>query len=613
MIIIPERTKKQFIQGNRGHLLGNILSTFGIDFQDNLGAVRLGQKMKIVTKTGDSNAANLGVPTSFCSFSTKMVCLAGTRAFISNKLSPDMVFAEDTSTNARTDWSSDTDDLLNFNGVLVGLNGTQGKLYSLDSPTTGTWTTRSTVGSNSGGQLLYFQRTNRLYIMNGSVINSVDTSWSVSTAGNPYYLALTGNDDGGSGHCFAAGRTSIWIGMKRGIGAGVSDNSGDKLECSIHEWDGTSNQTVEYKIPAHGVMSIVIKDDIPILLDSEGVLRRYDGQGFVEIGRLPLKRNENLTINNSPAWTQNFIHPKGMVVSKDNTVLALINNKPLYTPTTRLYENLPSGIWEFDLKGSASMRHPLTTTPVSSTSITDYGQNRISLIGSLAILKYSSGSAYGIYSLVAGAEYYTDASSTKDAIFIDAPSPTTLVTYPEGQKSGYFTTPWIFAGTGLQVPSIKDNWEKGIVRYRQFLDSGDKIVVKYRIREIDPTEISITWVSTTSFTTTTDLTALVGYEIEVLQGTGSGKCSHIVSATNNAGTYTVVVDETYTGVTSGTAKARYQNWTKLLSVSDQASESKKVSIGKASERIQFKVWMQFTGNDELYELIISNKDFEPIN
>ena len=43
MIIIPERTKKEFIQTNRSNILGNILSTFGIDFQDNLAFGEVGR------------------------------------------------------------------------------------------------------------------------------------------------------------------------------------------------------------------------------------------------------------------------------------------------------------------------------------------------------------------------------------------------------------------------------------------------------------------------------------------------------------------------------------------------------------------------------------------
>jgi hypothetical protein len=97
----------------------------------------------------------------------------------------------------------------------------------------------------------------------------------------------------------------------------------------------------------------------------------------------------------------------------------------------------------------------------------------------------------------------------------------------------------------------------------------------------------------------------------VLQGTGSGKCAHIISVTGS-GTYTVTLDEPFTGVTTGTAKARVQNWIKLLTVSDQGSESKKTTTGKASERIQFKVCMQFTGEDELHELILINNTHESL-
>lgn len=615
MILIPS-TDKKFVQTNRSNVLGNLWSTFNIDLQDNLGLVQVGKRMKIVTKTGDTNAANLGVATAFTAFTSKIVCLAGSRVFISNGLTPQMTFVEDSSTGARTDWSVDTDDLCNFNSTLVGLNMAQGKLYSLDTTSGGTWTTRSTIaGGSANGQLAYFQKFNRLYATNGANIHSVDTSWNVSSTGNTYDLQLTGNDNGNI-VCITPGSDRIWFGTRRLTVGGTSDNSNIKQSCSMYEWDGISNQvTKEYKIPAQGIMAITMRRDIPIILDTEGVLREFNGQGFIEIGRLPLKNNQSLFTVAFPGWTQNFIHPKGLVVTKNDTVLALINSSTLsnYGTISNSYENLPSGIWEFDTKGSAWHRNSLSVMPMSSTSVTDYGQNNISLIGSLAYIKDTSTSAYGMTSLYAGAEYYTNATTTKDAIFMEAPSPVDTSNYPEGQKYGYFVTPFYQANMlGGRETAVSQVWKKVFLNYRQLVDSGDEIVVKYRTVEADPTYVTITWTSTTTFTTTTDLSSYVGYEVEIIRGIGGGKCSHIISAPFVAGTCTVTVDKAYTGASNTTAVARIQNWTLLGTVNDQTSEYNQFPIARTSSRIQVKVCMQFKNNDEFHQLAIINSPYLPL-
>ncbi len=97
---------------------------------------------------------------------------------------------------------------------------------------------------------------------------------------------------------------------------------------------------------------------------------------------------------------------------------------------------------------------------------------------------------------------------------------------------------------------------------------------------------------------------MVGYEVEVIQGTGSGKCAHITGVTGS-GTYTVTLDDDFTGV-SGTAKIRIQNWIKSGVESSQSDEFYKFLIGVTGERVQFKCCMLFTGENEIYELAVTD-------
>jgi hypothetical protein len=336
-------------------------------------------------------------------------------------------------------------------------------------------------------------------------------------------------------------------------------------------------------------------------MDTNGSLLVFNGGSFVEIARLPALHN--VFLKNSWSKVSNrWIHPTGMALI-NRKINILINNENSDNGGT-INENLSSGIWEYDPKIGLYHKHSVSYYDDTSGSITDYGQNRISSVGSLAELKLTNpinagGTATSTANgtLMAGVTYYTDSSTTKSRILIDDSNDTV-------QKYGYFVTPWI------ESQNIKDSWQKIALKYKQFLSSTDKIVMKYQMRNTTPSEITITWVNTTSFTTTTNVLGKEGYEVEIIQGTGSGMCAHISRIDWDNTNYTVTLDETFTGVTTGTAKARLQAWTKFTSISNQTTESTVMTLGKISERIRIKVCMLFTGKNELHQLAIINKPHE---
>ena len=132
--------------------------------------------------------------------------------------------------------------------------------------------------------------------------------------------------------------------------------------------------------------------------------------------------------------------------------------------------------------------------------------------------------------------------------------------------------------------------------------------MKYRTEEITPIEIDLTWGNSTAFTTSTDLTSYIGYEVEILNGSGSGLCGHITQAILQDGLYHVVIDNPFTGFTS-TAKARVSNWTKMTKeITGQSMDFEELSIiGLGAKHwIQFKIWMLNKGDDELNEIVIIN-------
>lgn len=600
-IIYPP--KDGYVQTNRSNLLGSLWATFNIDLQSNLGAVRIGTKMRVNTSTVDSS--HLGLPIAFKEFDARLWSVCQQWVFKSNGTNSTLVgFVEDMSTGVVTTYSIDASDLEVFNGQLVAVNTTNIYTKVSNGAGTGAWTDRGAlVSSGYYHKLCYFKKFDRLYyIFDATHINSADTSWSIASGGNDYSINLAGNITRIS--TMVATSDDIWIGTLREYNSASSYDSIEK--CAIYQWDGISQQVIEeFLIDAQGILAMTIRNNIPYIMDSNGVLRAYTGSYFKEVGRLPL--NKELLYNATVSNVDRFIHPNGMITTKNNTIQILIKNN-LGDNTGSLKENLPSGIWEWSEQNGFVHLNPLTYTTVFSPTITDYGQNKVSGIGALANANIYNNSSSGRATIIAGSNYFTDATTIISAIFIDSPIPTDNANTPEGQKKGYFIT------TFFLTSEIESKWERLWNIHKQFLNSTDSIVFKYRLYEQSPLQATITWVDTTHFTTTTDVTGYwtsgTGEEVEILQGTGGGNCAHITSIVNNAGTYTVTLDEIITGVTTGTAIARFQHWVKLNpKVSGTIKQWEQMSINANASMIQIKCCLTWTGDAEFLRMaLVSNED-----
>jgi hypothetical protein len=593
MITIPKRDNKLIKQFARSKILGDIWSSFNLDVLSELGVIKVSPRLRINT----AGVSNQGRAVAFRDFDTKIFALCGTKIF--NSASHDLIsaFTEDTSVGAPT-LTANMSDMEIFNDNLCVTSNSKFYTKAESGSGTGAYTDQYTFSaSTTPHKLCYFQKHNRLYTFDSQrqVISFGTSSWTPATSGN-YFINLT-QLEYTRPHCMATDNNYIWIGS---INRAQTTNLANEMrDCVIIVWDGISNQaTAEYRIRASGILGLC-KDSTGTMhaLDTSGRLLKFNGGGFTEIDRLPLDR-ELLTLTSTINY-DSFLHPNGFVLSKNGSFLFNFNNLIGDNGAT-IKENMPSGVWERTEETGFIHRQSYTYTTLASSTSTDYGQNRVSAVGAIFEPNIASSSSSGKPTLICGATYYTNSSSTADGIFVDDPLNTI-------QKYGYFVSRWIMAD------EIKDMWQTIVLKYRQFLTSGDSITLKYRIREVAPTEATITWTSTSSFTSTTDISAyVVGDEVEVIQGTGSGKCAHISTISSNAGTYTVTLDDTFTGAT-GTAKARLQKWIKLSTIANQYTESTVVPLGVPSERIQIKCCMQFRGNDELYELALVKKAHEKFN
>ena len=576
----------QWKQVNRGDLLGSILGSFNLDLTINPPALRTtGMVVTTVSSTlgattvdSDLTAAPAGFRFFIANSANKIWMIAGSKVH-SNSGVVNGSFSVDATASSPTNLDSTKSDIELFNGNLYVTGGTS--LYKMTN--TPTWSTNGTGLSGSGTHMLCVYA-DRLYISNSTAasIYSMSTGDTIATS-STYTLTLTNPPS----NCITFMRpvsNGIWIGV----------TNLNKGKAYMYLWDGSSSQvTKAVRLDAQGALACVIKDDVPWVLDSNGRLLAYNGGQFKEVARLP--NNDKYFKNAISNVNDRFIHPNGMSVV-NGRINILINNQ-VYDSSSSIEEFCPSGIWEYDENIGLYHKYSLNYTPSGTTTITSWGQNRVSAVGALSDMKIDDPASNANGILLAGATIYTDSTSTVSGVFIND-------TMDTRQKFGYLVTPKIL------TQQLEDSWKNIYIVLRRLINSTDRIMVKMRKTMADPTEATISWTSTTEFTTTTDVSAYVaGDEIEITQGKGGGLCAHITSISVAAGTYTVQIDETATGVVSGnTAKARFQKWTKLHSndFSSQSDNFARFSVNENSGWIQFKICFLFTNKNEIYNIILSN-------
>lgn len=584
MIKIPGQTGWK--QNNRSDVLGTIYSSWNIDPVSNEGKLRVSTRSEVTT----DDIANLGVAIGFERFNGEtngFSTVAGDRVFETASADPTVAFA--TSNGAATH-SADTADIMFFRKANKLVTSLQTTLQSHDGGSGGSW---SSVGGGfsmtSGTVHMLTQYGVKGYVTDDyKKIYSFDTSMNTTTSGASTFSIGTLDSDniGLFISDILAASDRIWI---------FTINAATGQPCSTYTWDGaTENDPIAEYVHEHGgVLAATLVNDVPYVMTAEAFLEVFNGGTFVKVpnSRLPVNPDKFLK-NTFSSVNDRWIHPNGMISIENRKLNILIKNE--YEDGS-IEERMPSGVWEFDLEHTDRGWYHKRSLSLYAGSVTDYGQNRVSRVGGLSYVKTDDADG----SLLMGAQVYSDASTTKEIIAVDN-------TDDDIQKFGYIVTPKIYS------PNIQDAWGTIYVRHKELLDSADRIWVRYRTNNEDtPLEATITWASSTTFTTPTDVSAYENFEVEVLQGKGAGKCERITDVSESGGVYTVTVDSAFTGATSGTAKARFQFWKSA----GPAASSQTVSFSKfptegASTWIQLKICMQFTGKGEIDDIIIMNKTNE---
>jgi hypothetical protein len=593
---IPNAQNHMWTQQNTSDVLGDIFASKNLDLTENLGKLRLGRRMVLNTSTLDTGNFS-GTPVAFAQWNPTnaqaIFMLAGSNCV---QLSDNYPAAAPYSyTNVGTNFSPDVSDMIVYNGNLYATTET-----ALVEFASGTWTpVGSALATGTAHMMCVYN--GLLYVTN---LQSQVWSWNGSTMNTSGGQAIQlGSSLFNIITCIRAASNRIWIST-------VNSSGGRGY---VYEWDGASTTvSVSHVLESAGALSCVVKDDIPYIMDVYGCLIAWNGSTFIEQARL-YRRTDKLFYNSLSTINNRFIHPNGLAIVK-NRINALIDTRH-DDPNFEVEQTIPSGVWEYDETIGIYHKHSLTRNHVTDT-ITDYGASRISRAGAIMEVNGANNTTSARNgTFITGADYFLDASATTSGVFYDDSNDTL-------QKAGHFITTKIEAtdGSPYNLPTVQAQWNSFVTMYRLLLNATDKIVPKYRTNDVETVDATITWVTSNQFTVpNTSVNAGTYYlngqgnEVEIIQGIGASMCAHITAATLAGGTWTVTLDENIPNAT-GTSIGRFGNWVKISEITplNNPVNFNSDTIGIPSTWVQFKVWMLFTGKDEIERILISNGNATPV-
>ena len=505
--------------------------------------------------------------------STRWWTCAGTSVYQSSSENGDFD-VDDSQTLPTTSGKTDTD-IIAFNN----------KVYLVDDDNL--WRRQSSAytlisGSMTGQSSKLVQFGDRLYIAGTNKIYSMSTNEVVATSGaHTLDFANSQDFDNHSLSCIRATSQGIWF--------ATTNSKGGRAKVAF--WDGVTEDTIEFykELESGMAMAMSIKDDVPYVLDNRLVLMAFNGSYMQEVARMDNGRRKLYRFDiasNNDRW----IHHNGMQTINDEILMAI--NSRTEDANDDQSIKFPSGVYAYNPEIGIYHKFSFTSQGNGDTPL-DQGQVEVVEVGALfSLFDDEQNNAMTDQSdfFVAYA-YKEDNSTTKyviakhDARGLDHVEP----------EAGVIVT------TKLNATNVQDIWNKVYVFTKPLANATDKIVLKYRKQVYTPTEVDITWVDTTSFTTTdanladikTAFEAGADYEVEGLQGDGAGYLAHVTDITESAGTYTVTLDETITGATTRTAKVRFDRWNKVGEFTDsQAQESfHEFNPEAVGTWVQFKIYM----------------------
>lgn len=560
---------KLWIQSNKSDVLGNLSSTWNMDFDVNKGKARVSGDSRVVSDSVDDT--DLGLPWAFVRTSAdgtdRWFAGCGSVLFKSTDSSPIATasYAQDAIASTPTTLSVAYSDIVEFEGALIATGLTD--MWRLSTSWTVNWWTstlaQAALTTGVPHPLHVSKKTNQLLIGDDNKVHVVSKNNNVR-----------------NGRIILPGEFEVqWI-RSSPEGSWIGARNTQSNEAEAFFWDESAeNYSNSHKLKSDRTFAGVIKDGVPYTVNGAGQLLRLGAEGFEEIGVFPNFQKTGKQFFSNVGYG---VHRNGMDVAY-NQVHILASSR--LQAVADVMENFPSGIWSFSEKDGLRHKHSLSI--YDGTEI-DYGTFLLDLPGALKTIGSVESSAI----FVAGANAYSNATTILNAIF-RAGNTITL------NRRGHFIT------SIMESEGFEDTFQDLLLSFRRLLNSSDRIIIKYRTTKAANYPIyiaTLTWTSTTTFTTTTDLTnASAGDEVLVLRGRGSGAIVHISTLAEAGGTWTVTIDEAISNV-SGTAVALINDWIKLATISTQSVERQSFDIDAVGTFIQLKVDMRSTGASETPEL-----------
>lgn len=581
---IPNPDNPIFVQRNQGDrdITANLAGTWNCDFTKYPG--KICPAARLIQGTNTTDEASLEQCGSFVAWDGVYWTVSEDFTYIGDASGD---FSKDNNANAPGgggNQQSDTDnsDMVVFDGAVIVSLSTQ--VYRRDDYTNN-WT-KDWFSGLSGGTTLTSANPHPMEPLLFTPVLAIGDGNILRTAqGTGTYTATATRLTLSASHYIKwirSGLSRAYIGCTyagRGDGFGL-----------VYEWDGGDTvPTRVYKLDAFGALSATTIGDTLYILTTNGEVQVLGGNGFETVAQFPIVGK----YRNLSNWDGDFnpinVGQRGMTKRDGNILINISSSISTGTIVGNAYfENFPSGVWEFDTK-TGSLTHKFSTT-MDKTGVKDMGQWANPSLANSCPGAIQSTKSDRDNSILVQAGYYTDAGTTNlAAIYVDDQFGTT-------KRRARFVTNQIFS------PDQTSQWAIAM-KYVKMKNADDKILVKYRLGSDAnyPIRASVTWTSTTVFTTTsTDFAnAVVGNEVFVVMGYGGGSSAHISSISENAGTYTVTIDEAAYGVTAtNTGIVAVENWKKLDSFNDrlECNNSWKI-IDHASTSIQCLVELRSDGGD----------------
>lgn len=428
-----------------------------------------------------------------------------------------------------------------------------------------------------------------------SLTSSVPHPLCVSTINN-YLLVGNGNKlekrtTGGSNSTALTLPDKYQIVWVRSSNAGVliGTRALDGTAGAVFDWDESSAAANnKYDLDAPWPYSGAFRNTDFFIVLNDGRLQKYNGAGFSTVCQFPIyKTLQGQWVLASGTPTSGPVFQRGMYIIGGRLTINVNGKIQNGYEDSPFYENFPAGIWEYDEETGLNQKYgfSLSQSEEDFSQMFYQGAGAIAVVNQAALADPTDGSI-----LLAGARVF---DGTSDYYCLSS-------VVSGGVNRGFFTT------TRIETTEIADQQMKLWCKYRGVFEDTDEIIFKYKDQIINhfpfTTQNDVTWSNNTTFTTTEAIFQYVeeGYEVTVGTGIGAGASAHVSSISENAGTYTVILDEAIPSVSaSDTGQVIVDNFAKLEITITNADEQwyKGIPIPQATPRTWIQIKGELRGTD----------------